>query len=448
MRPLPWLLVDLVLWSLAFGACLGLLVLVRNGSALPNASVFLIPCTISLLAGWLVGAYDRDTDFVSLRFSSESLIAGVAATVVGAGGVALFGSYGMPGQPSRFLLMAAPMLFTILGVLARRQFLGSRHEGEALQLVLLGDEKSRQRLADGLKLAGRTCGLVRLDPGQLDRATLEAHLHRPHGTGAGSSGAPTVLVLGPDASDRLSAFAPVLASLHASGVPVYSWQSFWTQRLRMLDLAHDPTQWLFERDFLHLQASAFWQLKRLLDLVVSTAGLVLTAPLCALVWLAIRLDSPGPAFFRQQRVGFRGREFSICKFRTMRLHAERDGTTTAPGDDRITRLGHWLRRSRIDEIPQLFNVLRGYMSLVGPRPEWTLCVAEYEDKLPGYHLRHLAKPGLTGWAQVNYPYGEGIEDAACKLAFDLHYVTHASLVLDCSILLKTLYVVLGRIGGR
>jgi len=150
----------------------------------------------------------------------------------------------------------------------------------------------------------------------------------------------------------------------------------------------------------------------------------------------------------QPRAGFRGREFSICKFRTMRLHAERDGTTTAPGDGRITRLGHWLRRSRIDEIPQLFNVLRGDMSLVGPRPEWTLCVAEYEDKLPGYHLRHLAKPGLTGWAQVNYPYGEGIEDAACKLSFDLHYVTHASLVLDCSILLKTLYVVIGRIGGR
>lgn len=448
MRPLPWLVADLALWALAFGACLGLLIVVRNGSSLPNSSVFLIPCTISLLAGWLVGAYDRDTDFMSLRFSSESLIAGVAATIVGAGGVALFGSYGMPGQPSRFLLMAAPMVFTLLSVLARRRLLGSSLEGEAMRLVLLGDEAARDRLESGLQLAGRGFRLLRLDTAGLDRPTLEAHLHAPELEGPATGLAATAIVLGPDSSGRLAGFAPVLASLHASGVPVYSWQSFWSQRLRMLDLADDPTQWLFERDFLHLQASAFWQLKRLLDLIVATVGLVLTAPLCALVWLAIRLDSPGPAFFRQQRVGFRGREFSICKFRTMRLHAERDGSTTAPGDPRITRLGHFLRRTRLDEIPQLYNVLRGDMSLVGPRPEWTICVAEYEDKLPGYHLRHLAKPGLTGWAQVNYPYGEGIEDAACKLAFDLHYVTHASLVLDCSILLKTLYVVIGRIGGQ
>lgn len=447
MRPLPWLLVDGVLWAVAFLACLGLLLIVRNGSSFPNASVFLIPSTVSLVASWLVGAYDRDTDFLSLRFASESLIAGAAATVVGAGGVALFGSYGMPGQPSRFLLMAAPMVFTGLSVLARRRVLGSLLEGDALRILLIGNASAERRLDDGLRLANRGCRLARIDPDDLDRETLKAHVHASDLDDFSRPVTP-IVVLGPDAGARLSAFTPVLAALHASGVPVYSWQSFWTQRLRLLDLAHDPTQWLFERDFLHLRASAFWQLKRLLDLVVSAAALTLTAPLCALVWVAIRFDSPGPAFFRQQRVGFRGREFSICKFRTMRLHAERDGSLTSPNDPRLTRLGQFLRRTRIDEIPQLYNVLRGEMSLVGPRPEWTVCVADYEHKLPGYHLRHLAKPGLTGWAQVNYPYGQNLQDAANKLAFDLHYVTHASLVLDCSILLKTLYVVLGRIGGR
>jgi lipopolysaccharide/colanic/teichoic acid biosynthesis glycosyltransferase len=216
----------------------------------------------------------------------------------------------------------------------------------------------------------------------------------------------------------------------------------------MLDLGCDPTQWLLSQEFRHVETSAFSQIKRLMDIGLAGTALIVTAPLCALVWIAIRLDSPGPAVFRQQRIGLRGREFTIFKFRTMTLNAEKAGATTTVGDARITRLGHLLRRSRIDEIPQLINIVRGDMSLVGPRPEWTVCVNNYQDVLPGYHLRHLAKPGLTGWAQVNYPYGEGVEDAAHKLAFDLHYVTHASLVLDCSIFLKTLYVVLGRIGGR
>jgi exopolysaccharide biosynthesis polyprenyl glycosylphosphotransferase len=448
MRPLPWLLADVALWSVAFAACLGLLVLVRNGSSLPNSSVFVIPCAMSLLAGWLVGAYDRDTDFVSLRFASESLIAGLAATALGAGGVALFGSYGLPGQPSRFLLMAAPMVFTGLSVMARRRLLGSFLESQRLRLVLIGAPRDQERLEAGLRLAGRGYSLARLDPTNLNRAALESSLQGDAPAEADPTYSSLALVLGPDAAERLGKLTPVLASLHASGVPVYSWQSFWMQRLRMLDLSDNPTHWLFERDFRHLHHSAFWQLKRLLDIVVAVTSLIVTAPLCAIVWMAIRLDSQGPAFFRQPRVGLRGREFSICKFRTMRLHSEKAGSTTTLDDPRITRLGHFLRRTRIDEIPQLLNVLRGEMSLVGPRPEWTVCVAEYEEQLPGYHLRHLAKPGLTGWAQVNYPYGAGLEDAACKLAFDLHYVTHASLVLDCSILLKTLYVVFGRIGGR
>ena len=246
------------------------------------------------------------------------------------------------------------------------------------------------------------------------------------------------LVLAPSAGALLSDLSPFLVSLHTTQLPVYTWQAFWRQRVRMHDV-HDPsTAWLFDRDFRLNTTSVYWHLKRLFDLTLATAGLL----------LASRLGSPGPALFRQQRIGFRGKPFTIYKFRTMKLNSEAAGTTTSPGDSRITRLGHFLRRSRIDEIPQLFNVLKGDMSFVGPRPEWTVCVDLYEQQLPYYHLRHLVKPGLTGWAQVNYPYGQDVYDARNKLSFDLHYVTHASLVLDSTIILKTLYVVMGRIGGR
>jgi lipopolysaccharide/colanic/teichoic acid biosynthesis glycosyltransferase len=158
--------------------------------------------------------------------------------------------------------------------------------------------------------------------------------------------------------------------------------------------------------------------------------------------------TPGRAFFRQQRIRFRGEPLTLCKFRSMKLNSEAAGTTTIPGLSPITRLGHFLRRSRVDEIPPRLNVLKGDMSFVGPRPEWTVCVDLYEQQLPYYHLRHLVKPGLTGWAQVNDPYGQDVHDARNKLSFDLYYVTHATLVLDCTIMLKPLHVVLGRIGGH
>jgi lipopolysaccharide/colanic/teichoic acid biosynthesis glycosyltransferase len=290
------------------------------------------------------------------------------------------------------------------------------------------------------------------NPAAADLVTLEALLRESaprdeENAEAPASGSLDALILGPSAAPVATTCSPVLAALHASWLPVYSWTAFWTQRLRMLDLA-GSSHWLFEKDFRHMSTSVFWHVKRMLDILVSSLGLILTAPLSLLTWIAIRLSSPGPAIFRQERVGLPGHSFTIYKFRTMHLNSEQAGTTTTPGDSRVTRLGQFLRRTRLDEIPQLLNILRGDMSVVGPRPERTLCVQQYEDKVPCYHLRHLAKPGLTGWAQVNFPYGESVEDAARKLSFDLFYVTHASLALDCSIILRTLYTVICRIGGR
>jgi lipopolysaccharide/colanic/teichoic acid biosynthesis glycosyltransferase len=164
-------------------------------------------------------------------------------------------------------------------------------------------------------------------------------------------------------------------------------------------------------------------------------------PLLVLIAAAILLESRGQVIFRQDRVGLRGRIFSIRKFRTMRNTPEGD-IYTRGGDNRVTRLGAFLRKSRLDELPQLWNVLRGEMSLIGPRAEWTRCAEIYEKEIPNYHLRHLVRPGITGWAQVNYPYGENLQDAIEKLRFDLYYIRHFSLLLDWSLMLKTIHVML------
>lgn len=179
--------------------------------------------------------------------------------------------------------------------------------------------------------------------------------------------------------------------------------------------------------------------KRIFDVLVAGLLLVATLPFWPLLILGIRLGSRGSAFYSQDRVGRGGRIFRIYKFRTMVSDAEQEGRPVwaASQDARVTSLGRWLRRLRVDELPQLWNVLRGEMSFVGPRPERPEFVALLEEQIQGYGLRHLIKPGITGWAQVNYPYGASVEDARAKLRYDLYYVRHGGWLLDMRIVLRT-----------
>ena len=191
-------------------------------------------------------------------------------------------------------------------------------------------------------------------------------------------------------------------------------------------------------------------LKRLTDLVVATLGLILAAPLMLLVAIAIKVESRGSMFFRQRRVGQDGRPFVITKFRTMRVGAEEESgpVWATPEDPRVTRVGRWLRLTRIDEIPQMINVLAGHMSFVGPRPERPIFVNELSEKIEFYPLRLTVKPGVTGWAQVNMPYAASIEDTMEKLRYDLYYIKNMSLLFDLNILLRTVGVILFGKGGR
>jgi exopolysaccharide biosynthesis polyprenyl glycosylphosphotransferase len=175
-----------------------------------------------------------------------------------------------------------------------------------------------------------------------------------------------------------------------------------------------------------------------------------TLPLLVVTAVTIKLDSPGGVFFRQERVGHNGKKFNLIKFRSMRSDAEKDGVPrwAAVNDSRITRIGNLIRKTRIDEIPQVLNVLRGEMSLIGPRPERPYFVSKLEEVIPYYRERHRVKPGISGWAQLNYPYGASTEDAKEKFQYDLYYIKNYSLFLDLIVLVQTVRVVLWPVGAR
>jgi sugar transferase (PEP-CTERM system associated) len=189
-------------------------------------------------------------------------------------------------------------------------------------------------------------------------------------------------------------------------------------------------------------------LKRVIDLVFGLIGTVVFSPVIALIALAIRLDSKGPAFYRQARVGLTGKVFNLIKFRSMRIDAEAiDGAQWSPENDpRITRLGRFLRKYRLDEVPQFLNVIRGEMSFVGPRPERPHFVEQLRERIPFYDERHSVRPGITGWAQVEFTYTASVEDAYQKLEYDLFYLKNLSILFDLTIVFKTVRVVLFGVG--
>ncbi len=209
-----------------------------------------------------------------------------------------------------------------------------------------------------------------------------------------------------------------------------------------------PSYLIFSKGF--RKARLTLGIKRAFDAILAAAGLSATSPLLALIAILIRIDSKGNILFHQPRVGLDGHEFVVWKFRTMRAEAEKH---TGPvwalsSDDRITRIGSVLRKTRLDELPQMWNILLGEMSFVGPRPERPFFVDQLRKEIPYYLERLTVRPGLTGWAQINYPYGASIEDAKEKLMYDLYYVKNMSLLFDLTILLKTIKVLLLRRGSR
>jgi len=240
----------------------------------------------------------------------------------------------------------------------------------------------------------------------------------------------------------------ILLEYRLAGVPIYSLSDFFESYLFLVPVQEINNDWFIRsQGFTMLHSSIALRVKRVFDIVGSILLLIATLPITLATALLTKLVSRGPIFFSQIRVGMQGEKFTIYKFRTMYIGAEKSGAQWASdNDDRIIPFGKFFRTTRIDELPQCWNILRGEMSIVGPRPERPEFTSSLASDIPYYDLRHVVKPGLTGWAQVSYPYGASTEDALKKLQYDLYYIKNYSLLLDLNILLRTVLVTLRRSG--
>ena len=240
-----------------------------------------------------------------------------------------------------------------------------------------------------------------------------------------------------------------LVMLRAKGIPIEDCHSFYERLVSKIPITDLTPEWIvlskgFRRDRLVMMT------KRIIDQVVSLLGLVLSAPLCLLVVAVIKLESRGQVFYRQERMGQDEKTFTLYKFRSMTEGAEDSmgPVWAAKNDPRVTRVGRIIRKLRIDEIPQMYNVLKGEMSFVGPRPERPFFVEQLKSKIPYYYLRHSVKPGITGWAQISYPYGDSESGAIEKLQYDLYYIKNMSPLFDLQIIFESFKVILLGSGAR
>lgn len=259
----------------------------------------------------------------------------------------------------------------------------------------------------------------------------------------------TMILLLPDApiDDDI---AHDLLEAKLRGSMVVDIRSFYEHVVQRLPLSQINDEWLLQTEGFSLNTrGSLRRLKRALDVLISLLLLIPAAPIMLITAIIVRLESPGPVIYTQDRVGLFEKEFTVYKFRSMRADAEKNGAVWASAQDtRVTRFGKFIRKVRIDELPQIWNILKGDMSFIGPRPERMAFVTKLKESIPYYSLRHTVKPGLTGWAQVCYPYGASEDDARRKLEYDLYYIKNMSILLDINIVFKTVGVVLFPKGAR
>ena len=227
--------------------------------------------------------------------------------------------------------------------------------------------------------------------------------------------------------------------LKINGLKIMNYEEFNEDIQKKIDINKINEEWLLQSNgFDILNNEVQRNIKRGMDLMLALILMVILSPLALIVSIIIKLESKGPVIFKQMRIGENMRPFKVYKFRSMRLHdPEKYSKYTLDNDSRVTKFGKFIRKTRIDELPQLWNILKGTMSFVGPRPEWDILAKDYARQIHYYNLRHLIKPGITGWAQVMFPYGESLDDAKKKLEYDLYYLKHQDLILDVLVVAKT-----------
>jgi len=332
------------------------------------------------------------------------------------------------------------LMFADKNVFKRRVLVLGTGQNAARIAALSTEPKMRHFVPVGYMRCGNDARVV---PAAVDVDTADSFAIARHAGGLRA----TEIVVATD--DRRGLPVSQLLQCRIAGIHVVNYLDFMERETESVDLNALQPSWLIFSDGFRSSMLARIS-KRSFDIVSSVALLLFTLPLLLLAAVLVMLESPGPVLYRQERVGLGGRPFVLLKLRSMRDDAEKDGAPrwAVSRDPRVTRVGKYIRRLRIDELPQLWNVLRGDMSFVGPRPERPAFVNEFCRQIPFYAERHCVKPGITGWAQINYPYGASREDARNKLAYDLYYVKNHGLFLDLIILLQTIRVILWADGSR
>jgi exopolysaccharide biosynthesis polyprenyl glycosylphosphotransferase len=321
--------------------------------------------------------------------------------------------------------------------------------GPRVKVAILGDREQERALAQALAAVRharyRVAGLLGPGPvephdgmpllGRVDKAVEVCRQHRV--------GTVMVLGCGPLEESHRSA----LAALRVSGFEIHTGEAALMGLLRRVPLSMVDERWLIQL-FDQLDQGRD-RVKRVLDIGTALAGLAVFAALMPMLWALVRATSRGPFLFVQPRVGLGNQVFNLYKIRTMTVSSGPvDERWADRGDARTTAIGRLLRRLRLDELPQFWNVLRGDMSVVGPRPEQPKIAEQLDQQIPFFRYRHLVKPGITGWAQIHYGYAGSIEESRTKLSYDIYYVRHHTLTLDIDIMLRTAFVMLARIGSR
>ncbi len=396
-----------------------------------------------------VGVYGPEA-LTSLRFAMARLLVAISLGVIFLSVM----HFAMPDFTLWRSNSLYAMVLAFLFLITLRILLGSMLGGEAFKrrLVVLGAGKRADRIRQLEKRSGAgyiVVGYIAMNDGEqvIEEAINRSAIFNMSDFVVRLAASEVILAL---EERRNSVPMSDLLRIKTTGVHVNDLSTFLERETGRIDLDTVNPSWLIFSDGFSSGQRLSAIAKRLFDITASATLLALTAPFILLGAIAVMLDSKGPAFYRQLRVGLYGQEFAIVKLRTMRTDAEIAGKAVwAEKDDpRITRLGRLLRKLRIDELPQVWNVLKGDMSFVGPRPERRQFVDDLETQLRYYAERHMVKPGITGWAQINYPYGASIEDSRNKLEYDLYYAKNYSPFLDLLILLQTLRVILWPEGAR
>jgi exopolysaccharide biosynthesis polyprenyl glycosylphosphotransferase len=406
---------------------------------------------VILQALYIVGGYNRNTDTRSLSYTAEHTLAIAGAAVVSSALIYSAATFDAGMKPSRGVLLLSFMFFLPLSIVYRRFFrerIAARTAQRAFLVIGSGELAARfydaykqspnpQRLEFVDNDESRVGSTIAGEGSPVVQGGIANKLSKLDQSYSGVILAESVERLSPELLERL-------VRTQFQQTRVYTLESFYESHWRNVPMHSIDPVWPLQTGFQLARISPYHYLKRLFDVVASGLLLIICFPLIVLLACLVWLTNGRPVIFRQQRVGREGHTFVAYKFCTMhhRTEDENEDIYTREDDPRLTRLGRWLRKLRLDELPQLWNVFRGEMSLIGPRAEWIKCAERYEKAIPFYHFRHLVKPGITGWAQVNYPYGESDEDAIEKLKYDLYYIRHYSLKLDAMIILKTVHTML------